>query len=290
MTTPDFSVELLHNGSKSIDAANPVHTQDGTARATLEAIRVLLDRTQTVTGSVTVSNPTPAPETGLAKDGTLTSGAVRVGGTVAVSGPLTDAQLRASRVPVELPPGGAGLTNTELRAAAVPVQLAPGTAFAGYVGSYEDDAAKQGRYRFAGGKATTNVTSPNASMTLTNPAGSGVDIVITRYQVEVDAAADVVLIYDAVSTGTLVANTNPSQRSTVTNPGEVRVGSGVLTGGDVQSPIRRAQPNSPVAVGPFRFRITPGRTFTVRFLGPGATNTVWFNIGWFVVGEGADLA
>jgi len=42
-------------------------------------------------------------------------------GTQAVSGPLTDAQLRATRVPVELPPGGSGLTDAELRATPVPV-------------------------------------------------------------------------------------------------------------------------------------------------------------------------
>ncbi len=171
-----------------------------------------------------------------------------------------------------------------------PVKLAPGTAFLGYTGSYEDDASKQGRYRFAGGRATTSVVTPNASITLSNPAGSGVDLILNRYQVEVDAAADVVLVMDAVSTGTLMANLNPNFRTTVVNPGEVRIGSGVLTGGTVASVIRRAVPNSPVAVGPFRFRITPGRTFTVRFLGPGATNNVWFNCGWFVIPEGGDLA
>lgn len=167
--------------------------------------------------------------------------------------------------------------------------LDAGTAFVGYTGSYEDDASKQGRYRYAGGKASTSLANPNASLTLTNPAASGVDLIVTRYQVEVDASADVVLLYDAVSTGVVAVNMNPNQRTSVANPGVCRIGAGVLTGGTVQSVTRRATTSSPVAVGPFRFRITPGRSFTTRFLGPGATNTVWLNVGWFVVAEGADL-
>ncbi len=167
--------------------------------------------------------------------------------------------------------------------------LAAGQAFIGFTGFAEDIAAKQGRYRFAGGKVTTSVVSPNASLTLTNPAESGVDLLLMRYQVEVDAAADVVILLDAISAGTISSNYNPNQRTELPNPGQVRVGAGVLTGGVTQSVIRRAQPNSPVAVGPFRFRIPPGKTWTVRFLGPGATNTVWFNIGWVVVPENGDL-
>jgi hypothetical protein len=49
-------------------------------------------------------------------DGHLTDGSQRVGGTVAVTGPLTDTQLRASAVPVSGP-----LTDTQLRASRVPV-------------------------------------------------------------------------------------------------------------------------------------------------------------------------
>lgn len=129
----------------------------------LDAATLLALESITVTGTVAVSNPTANPETGLAKNATMTdgsqksqvtnfpttqavsgtvgisgtvpisgtvavSGAVAVGGAVAVtnlpsvqpvSGPLTDAQMRATSVPVST--GLAPLTDAQLRASAVPV-------------------------------------------------------------------------------------------------------------------------------------------------------------------------
>lgn len=173
------------------------------------------------------------------------------------------------------------------------VMLRDSSSFIGYVGEDEANAARQGRYRWGGGKAATSLASPNASMTMTNPTVPGapdaMDIIISRYQVEVDAAADVIVIFDAVSTGALRALSNPNRRTEIPHLGELRVGSGVLTGGVNQSYVRQAQPQSPVAVGPFRHRITPGKTWTVSFLGPGASNNVWFTMGSFVVPEGGDL-
>ncbi len=207
--------------------------------------------------------------------------------------------MTAPDISVELLHGG-GLPLDELNPLAVKLpqgaMLAPGSNFVGYVGDDEDNASRQGRWRWSGGKAQTNVTTPNASCTLSNPAlkadgvtPNDVDLILTRYQVEVDASADVVILHDAVSSGALRKNTNPNRRTTVANPGECRVGAGVLSGGEPQDYTRRAGTNSPVAVGPFRHRITPGTTWTVRFLGPGATNNVWFVIGWFVVAAGGDL-
>lgn len=167
--------------------------------------------------------------------------------------------------------------------------LPSGSNFIGYTGEEESEAAKQGRFRWSGGRAQTDVTKPNASMTIANPLGSGQDILLVRYQVEVDADADIVVLYDATSTGTIRKLTNPNRRTTHFCPAEVRVGAGVLTGGEVQDYIRRASTNSPVAVGPFRHRIIPGTTWTVRFLGPGASNNVWFTCGLFCVEEGQDL-
>lgn len=79
-----------------------------------------------VSGSVTVLNPTTNPETGLAKDLTLTNGTQKTEVTnfpssQAVTGPLTDAQLRAVAVPVSGTVTTGGLTDTQLRAAPVPV-------------------------------------------------------------------------------------------------------------------------------------------------------------------------
>lgn len=98
-----------------------------------------------VSGTVTVSNPTagpPAVQPVNDNGGSLTvDGTVGIAGTVPVSGPLTDTQLRASAVPVAgtvavsnlpatQPVSGTvavsnmvaqGLTDAQLRAAAVPV-------------------------------------------------------------------------------------------------------------------------------------------------------------------------
>lgn len=79
-----------------------------------------------VSGSVTVLNPTTNPETGLAKDLTLTNGTQKTEVTnfpssQAVTGPLTDTQLRAVAVPVSGTVSTGGLTDTQLRAVAVPV-------------------------------------------------------------------------------------------------------------------------------------------------------------------------
>lgn len=54
---------------------------DPATQDTLEAVRALLAATLSVAGSVTVSNPTANPETGLAKDATLTARLPQVVGT-----------------------------------------------------------------------------------------------------------------------------------------------------------------------------------------------------------------
>lgn len=95
----DVSVELLHDGNP-INSGNPVWVRDGEARSTLAAIRLLLDGTLTVAGSVTVTNPTPAPETGLAKDATVAQVRDRT------SFPLPPEQVSALAPPVTQPISG----------------------------------------------------------------------------------------------------------------------------------------------------------------------------------------
>jgi hypothetical protein len=87
-----------------------------------------------IAGTVPVSGPLTNAE--LRASAVPVSGTVGVSGTVPVSGPLTDTQLRASAVPVSGTVGVSGtvpvsgpLTDTQLRAAAVPVSgtFWPGT-------------------------------------------------------------------------------------------------------------------------------------------------------------------
>jgi hypothetical protein len=89
---------------------------DATTDTVLSVLKALLaevelktepSMTQQVAGTVGVSNMIPAVETGIAKDATLTDGAQKTQvtnfpATQPVSGPLTDAQLRASAVPISL--------------------------------------------------------------------------------------------------------------------------------------------------------------------------------------------
>jgi hypothetical protein len=137
----DASGRLTVNIAGTVPIAGSV-ALDGPTLAALETITVggtvavsNFPATQPISGSVSVSNfPATQP----------VSGTVSISGSVAVTGPLTDAQLRASAVPVSLAsvPSHAvtgPLTNTELRAAAVPVSqttlppLVAGTARVGAV-------------------------------------------------------------------------------------------------------------------------------------------------------------
>lgn len=144
-----------------------------TGNTTLASILTALGQTLAVGGSVTVSNlPATQPVSGTvtANLGTLNgaatsakqdaiitalgsplqaNGTVSIAGTVPVSGPLTDAQLRATAVPVSGTVGVSGsvsvtgtfwqatqpvsgpLTNAELRAAPVPVTM-PNMTLASY--------------------------------------------------------------------------------------------------------------------------------------------------------------
>lgn len=88
---------------------------DGPTLAALENINAV------VTGTVALDGPTLAA---LETINAVVSGTVAVSNfpaTQPVSGPLTDAQLRATPVPVSFPADEAGLTNAELRATPVPV-------------------------------------------------------------------------------------------------------------------------------------------------------------------------
>lgn len=64
-----------------------------------------------------------------------------------------------------------------------PAPLMSGQAFIGFIGQVEDKAVEAGLFRWAGGKVSTSAVSPNASLTITNPASSPRDLVVTRYQV-----------------------------------------------------------------------------------------------------------
>ena len=91
---------------------------------TVTSTRLLVDGsgvTQTVNGTVNVGNfPASQAVTGTFFQATQP---VSIAAAVAVTGPLTDTQLRATPVPVSGTFTSTGLTDTQLRATAVPVSL-----------------------------------------------------------------------------------------------------------------------------------------------------------------------
>jgi hypothetical protein len=120
---------------EAVDEDHPFPTADaavlailGTAVTRLTEAVALLTGTLGVAGAVSVTNlPSTQAVSGPLTDAQLRAAAVPVNGpltdtqlratAVPVNGPLTDTQLRATAVPVNGP-----LTDTQLRAAAVPVQ------------------------------------------------------------------------------------------------------------------------------------------------------------------------
>src|SRR5574343_1249515 len=153
MAKSPVSIIYDSGGTEKATAGNPLRTDPvGTTAQPVTDNGGSL----TVDGSVAVSN-FPAVQPVSDNGGSLTvDGTVGISGTVPVSGPLTDSQLRASPVPVSgtvTANAGTGpwpvtdnggsltvdgpLTDAQLRATAVPVSMAAG----GYGGQVEGRAA-----------------------------------------------------------------------------------------------------------------------------------------------------
>lgn len=186
---------------------------DAASLAALEQVTATIAGTVTVAGVVDLTAASLAAleqttETGLAKDVTLTGGAVRVGGTVAVTGPLTDAQLRAVPIPISgavTVSDGAGpltvdgsvsvqnfpasqpvsgpLTDAQLRAVAVTVRSLPQF--------YASGAGGRSLFSFQTELISAALGATTSVAVLQNPAGSGVDIVLDAVDIGSSGAATI---------------------------------------------------------------------------------------------------
>lgn len=122
-------------------------------------------------------------------------------------------------------------------------------------------AVAEGRAFFAGGKATA-MNGAVASLHLGNPTGSAKVLTLVAYMVAADGNADVTYVDDATSSGAL-RDIHPNlQGSPIASVAEVRLGSGVLTGGAVASPVNRLAANVTLQV-PLSVVIPPGHSFAV---------------------------
>lgn len=283
----EFEINISTGTGSEVNVTNPVLTVASAGmvpvadRLTLEstqlAVRTAVEAIQgradfplppaqvtalTPPATVAVSNMIPAVETGLAKDATVATRA-------------SESTLGLVRSALET------IRDTILRRTD---PLPAGQNIIGYTGNATIFDLEYGRIFGAGASLTTSVTTPNASLTVTNPAGSGKVLYVIAWSVYANATAEVRYILDATSTGTLVVPENlniglNAGATPVNSAMEVRVGAGVLTGGRQMNIAHQVTTQAPVEKDVL-VKLPAGRSLTVRFLGPGATNTVDINAQW----------
>lgn len=143
------------------------------------------------------------------------------------------------------------------------------------------DLVESGLTYFAGGEIQTTVTTPNASLALDNPAASGRNAYITGWSVYADAAARVSYYLGGTHTGTIRAPVNGIPGGGVASVCTVRIGAGTYTPGTELTPASRVNTQAPIRERGRYLKIVPGTMVVIRFIGPGATNTVDFDVEWF---------
>jgi hypothetical protein len=138
-----------------------------------------------------------------------------------------------------------------------------------------------GRFRTAGGKVSDIALGATGSVTITNPAGSGVRITIDRFTLASDAAAEITYVKDGTSSGTLQAAFAPNRAYEAAGPvvtkGEVRTGSGVLTGGTAISPVTYFTAGSREVE--YVTVLEPGMSMSARLTAT-ATQDLYGNVTW----------
>lgn len=282
---PDGS---LASWNLNTDGTDPV--ADAEVRARLVEILTRLREQLSVTGTVALDAPTLAAleqitvtvsnaETGLAKEATLAAVLTELSQKLEPAD-LANLATNATLVEVRdrLPVTGLA-TETTLEALRVLVNrvVAP-TDYLKTENFYEVEAL-EGRMFGVGAHMVTDVTTPNAEMTITNPVGSGKRLIVVSWSCYADATATVLYYFDGTNTGTLRTPFSMSRHISPipVSTSEARAGSGVYTPGSVLPMNSRVGTESPLRASGMYISLAPGQSFTQRFLGPGATNNVWMN-------------
>lgn len=143
------------------------------------------------------------------------------------------------------------------------------------------DLVEAGLTYFSGGEAVTSVTTPNASITLENPAASGRNLYAHGWSVYADAAATIRYFRGGTNSAAATTNhVNGIVGGGLAPVGVVRVGAGVYTPGTELAPKARVNTQAPILERGRYMKIVPGELVTIRFIGPGATNIVNFSVEW----------
>lgn len=257
----------------------------------------LTDAQVTALKTVTVSNPTADPETGLAKEVTLAALKDEVDALEESVGATTDLStaetligltkaIKANTASIEslittvrdeqfrrTDPLAAGTNHIGT------VQIDPNSS--SFTSSGWSKKVNEGKAYIAGGAISAG-TSQVASACLTNPAGSGKNIVIAGWQIGTDQTCEVKYMHEATSTGTLRSAFNFNHYyEAVAAVATVRLGADVLTGGTELSPVGRITNNAPVGYD-FMVVVQPGHSFALTAATPGLTAfTLYPTVFWY---------
>lgn len=232
----------------TVPASSVISTEEV---VTLNGSAVTAQHVQRVAAAIRTADGTAVDLPGDSANG-LDVDVTRVSGTVAVSGPLTDTELRAAAVPVS--DGGSSitvdgpLTDTQLRAVAVPVS---GTVTANISGSISNSGFTVTN---GSGASAVNVQDGGNSITVDGP--------LTDAQLRATAVPVSGTVTAGQGTATSTANAWPAKMTDGTNVAAVKA---ALTAAVASDPalVVAVSPNNAVAVT-VDGAITVGNTVTIQ--------------------------
>lgn len=192
-------------GTGAIAATDEITTENGVGVSARHAQRVKLDVAGTDGAFTDLSAANPLPVSGAFFPATQP---VSIAASVAVTGPLTDTQLRLTPVPISGTVTTGGLTDTQIRASALPVSLASTTV----TGSVTISAALPTGTNAIGSVSVTGTTAISA-VSLPLPAGAATETTLAALNTKVTAVnTGAVTISAALPTGanTIGTTTGPT--------------------------------------------------------------------------------
>ena len=188
-------------GTGAIAATDEITTENGVGVSARHAQRVKLDVAGTDGAFTDLSAANPMPVSGAFFPATQP---VSIAASVAVTGPLTDTQLRLTPVPISGTVTTGGLTDTQIRATALPVSLASTTVTGSVVvtGPLTDTQLRLTAVPVSLASTTITGTSAISAASLPLPAGAATETTLAALNAKVTAVnTGAVTISAALPTG-----------------------------------------------------------------------------------------
>lgn len=197
-------------GTGAIAATDEITTENGVGVSARHAQRVKLDVAGTDGAFTDLSAANPMP--------------VSIAASVAVTGPLTDTQLRLTPVPISGTVTTGGLTDTQIRATALPVSLASTTVTGSVAvtGPLTDTQLRLTAVPVSLTSTTLTGTSAISAASLPLPAGAATETTLAALNTKVTAVnTGAVTISAALPTGANSIGTTPGPALTKATQGTV---------------------------------------------------------------------